>query len=209
LQLWDPRHDLPDVEGRAVSGDIPCNVVSLLKVREGRLEWMQVMRSNDLFRGLPYNIVQFTFLQEVFAGWLGIGMGTYNQLSDSLHMYEADRLTIEARGEPRRFASPSYALPWGASVDVLGTVLARIEVLSKRDVALREVFGLHEGLPPAYANIVVVLAAEKLRRLGHRDEAAAIAAACTDPALSTLWTQWYQTRPTTNAVTHGTRRAGT
>ena len=71
LQIWDSRVDLPDPEGNPSSPDIPCNVVAFLKVRNGALEWTQIIRSNDLFRGLAYNIVQFTALQEIMAGWLG------------------------------------------------------------------------------------------------------------------------------------------
>lgn len=45
------------------------------------------MRSNDVHRGLPYNVVQFTTLQEVMAGWLGLEVGGYHHWSDSLHLY--------------------------------------------------------------------------------------------------------------------------
>ncbi|MGH9905438.1 MAG: thymidylate synthase, partial [Pyrinomonadaceae bacterium] len=71
LQIWDGRIDLPTSSGVEASTDVPCNLMSILKVRNGKLEWMQIMRSNDVYRGLPYNIVQFTTLQEVLAGWLG------------------------------------------------------------------------------------------------------------------------------------------
>ncbi len=48
------------------------------------------MRSNDHFRGLPHNLIQFTTVQEVLAGWLGISLGSYHHYSDSLHVYESD-----------------------------------------------------------------------------------------------------------------------
>ena len=70
LQIWDAKADMPHEDGRPVFDDIPCNVVSLLKVRDGALEWMQVIRSNDVFKGVPHNFVQFTSLQEIMAGWL-------------------------------------------------------------------------------------------------------------------------------------------
>lgn len=74
LQIWDSALDLPSPAPR--SRDVPCNVASHLLVRDGRLEWLQVMRSNDLVWGLPYNLVQWTTIQEVVAGWLGIEVGT-------------------------------------------------------------------------------------------------------------------------------------
>ena len=48
------------------------------------------MRSNDVLLGTPYNFVQYTSLQEILAGWLDIGVGSYNHYSDSLHLYERD-----------------------------------------------------------------------------------------------------------------------
>lgn len=90
IQIWDVKSDLPNESGAPVSSDIPCNLFSMLKVRDGKLEWTQVMRSNDLYRGTPYNLVQFTTLQEILAGWLGLDVGGYYQISDSLHVYESE-----------------------------------------------------------------------------------------------------------------------
>jgi thymidylate synthase len=81
--------------------DIPCNLCSLLKVRRGRLEWVQVMRSNDLILGLPHNFVQFTMLQELMASWLGVRIGTYIHYSDSLHVYERQLGDLRAVGSRR------------------------------------------------------------------------------------------------------------
>ena len=80
--------DFPSDNGLPVADDIPCNICSMLKVRNGRLEWSQIMRSNDIFLGLPHNFVQFMTLQEVLAGWIGIEPGTYTHFADSLHLYE-------------------------------------------------------------------------------------------------------------------------
>ena len=53
MLYWDPRLDLPRETGAPQSRDIPCNICSMLKLRAGKLEWTQVMRSNDLYKGLP------------------------------------------------------------------------------------------------------------------------------------------------------------
>jgi len=90
MQIWDAELDLPQVNGRPNSEDIPCNLVSLLKINNGCLEWSQVMRSNDIFRGTPYNFIQFTLLQEVIAGWLNVEMGSFILFADSLHAYQND-----------------------------------------------------------------------------------------------------------------------
>lgn len=199
LQLWDSRVDLPNLDGTPVSQDIPCNVVSLPKIRAGRLEWMQVMRSNDLVRGLPYNIAQFTFLQEVMAGWLDVEVGTYNQVSDSLHLYEHDHHFVQAIQRSNVMPVPqSYALSWQESRRVLDEVMHRAERIA-HGVSFNEGCGMVEGLPAGYASIVAVLSAEALRRQRAFDEALAIVGKCRDQALKEMWLLWYNSRPTTRA----------
>lgn len=95
MQIWDAQTDLPDFEGRPRSPDIPCNTQSMLRVQNGKLHWLQTMRSNDIFRGLPYNFIQFTTLQEVIAGWLGLELGNYTHVVSCLHYYHENRGDLE------------------------------------------------------------------------------------------------------------------
>ena len=111
LQIWDSSVDLPQSDGSPANQDIPCNVLSLLKVRAGKLEWLQVIRSNDLFLGIPYDFVQFTSLQEVMAGWLGIDCGAYHQVSDSLHIYDRDEESVLASALLRIYPQAPTHLP--------------------------------------------------------------------------------------------------
>ena len=90
LLYWDPFQDMPMKDGKRQSKDIPCNICSMIKIRNEKLEWTQVMRSNDVFKGLPYNLIQFTSLQEILSGWLDVEMGNYTHISDSLHIYDQD-----------------------------------------------------------------------------------------------------------------------
>lgn len=48
LQIWEPKVDLPRLSGDESAADVPCNIVSMLKVRNGKLEWTQILRSNDV-----------------------------------------------------------------------------------------------------------------------------------------------------------------
>ena len=90
IQIWDSPSDLPAPDGTPADRDIPCNVAAMPKIRDGKLEWMQVIRSNDMMLGVPHNFVQFTSMQEILAGWLGVECGSYSQISDSLHVYDSD-----------------------------------------------------------------------------------------------------------------------
>ena len=53
IQIYDVGKDFPIDNGQPRSEDIPCNICSLLKVRDGKLEWSQIMRSNDILLGMP------------------------------------------------------------------------------------------------------------------------------------------------------------
>lgn len=88
LQVWDSVLDLPNNMGQERAPDIPCNLLGHLLVRDGMLHWLQVMRSNDAVWGWPYNIIQWTMLQEWIAGWLDVKPGPYVLVSDSWHVYQ-------------------------------------------------------------------------------------------------------------------------
>lgn len=123
LQIWNAEADLPNPGynyGAEKAKDIPCNLLSHLLVRDGKLHWLQVMRSNDAVWGWPYNIIQFTFLQEIMAGWLGLDLGPFVLLSDSFHTYKKhwdnlpkiiDRAVYNPPSLPR-VQTNSYALPF-------------------------------------------------------------------------------------------------
>src|SRR5574341_330743 len=143
LQIWDGRLDLPRIDGKERSPDIPCNVVSMLKVRQRALDWTQIIRSNDLFRGLPYNFVQFTMLQEIMAGWLNLDVGEHNQITDSLHVYE-DCLEYVESSAPV-YVSPnmdSLALPWEESKQAFGKLERNVEIVIDEQVSPEKVASL-------------------------------------------------------------------
>jgi len=84
LQMWDPSCDL-----NSQSTDIPCNTNIYFKIREGNLNMTVCNRSNDMLWGAyGANAVHMSVLQEYVAAALNVSIGTYTQISDSLHIYE-------------------------------------------------------------------------------------------------------------------------
>ena len=195
LQIWDSKLDLPQEDGMPSSPHIPCNVVAMLKVRDNKLEWTQIIRSNDLFRGVPYNFVQFTALQEVMAGWLGIDCGSYTQFSDSLHVYDQDMDNVTAlNGDPMVARSAdSLAVPLEDSATVFEEMERRIGLLVNRTRGADEIYDLHEwsGAPVAYQNMLIVMVAEALRRRGEREAGAELMSKCSNPVYKQLWFRWF------------------
>lgn len=197
LQIWDAREDLPGPRGRPRREDIPCNICSFLKIRGGRLQWTQILRSNDLFLGVPHNFVQFTTLQEIMAGWLGVPLGKYTHFSDSLHMYERDRPLLAMTSTSRRATnSDSLGLGWEESKRVLAKVWRRTLALSSSSLTPAKLTRLlsADDLPEPYENLVRVLAADSSRRRQWPDQMHQSMIDCRNPALRFLWDAWLKRR---------------
>ena len=194
LQIWDSSVDLPQPDGTPADLDVPCNLLSLLKIRAGKLEWLQVIRSNDLFLGVPHNFVQFMCLQEVMAGWLGIGCGAYHQVSDSLHLYDHDEEGVFTSAPLQDLppSTDSLALPKAASEAVFGELGRRIERMIVPDLQphqLECIADWDEG-PEAFRNMLAVIAAEAARKHVWPDICDEVMAACTNPLYIHLWRRW-------------------
>lgn len=82
--------------------DEPCTIALQFYVRENKVHCTGMMRSNDIWRGLPYDIVYFTLLQTIIANALGKEAGSYTHFATSLHVYERDVLKIENCLKPGR-----------------------------------------------------------------------------------------------------------
>jgi|TARA_R100000995_G_scaffold20361_2_gene8456 thymidylate synthase len=83
LQMWSIK-DLAR-QGK----DVPCNTCIYFKIRDGLLNMTVSNRSNDVIWGAyGANAVHMSMLQEYMARRIGVGIGVYNQVSDSYHAYK-------------------------------------------------------------------------------------------------------------------------
>ncbi len=155
IQLYDPE---ADARGHK---DVPCTLGYRFFLRDAKLHMHTTMRSQDLWLGFCYDIFTATILQELLAGWLGAGLGSYQLTIDSLHLY--------ARDVPKAQRVPSAAGPgpqmaglataWETLDDELASVIAGIPLAS-------------QGL----AELACVLASYRARKAGDPDAADAIPA---------------------------------
>lgn len=109
ITLWDPWLD--NLEGEK---DYPCTVMLHFEARNAGLnaqtKWTLdmnvVMRSNDAWLGLPYDMFQFGQLQFTVARALGWAVGSYCHTALSLHLYTRDVIAaerIDTGGPPTDF----------------------------------------------------------------------------------------------------------
>ena len=194
LQIWDPVSDLPGPDGKPAAANVPCSVNSMLNVRDGQLEWTHIMRSNDLFLGVPHNFVQFTFLQEIMAGWLHVECGSYRHFSNSLHVYERNARDV-ARSLPQNGLpdnNDDLALGFEESMRVFEALEENIEQIFANQTSPTRIYEIrrHFAAPLAYRNILDVLVAEALRKQGNITLGRRVMSECNNPTYTYLWDKW-------------------
>lgn len=97
ITLWDPWLD--NLPGEA---DYPCTVgfQFSLSPRDHLLCMNVIMRSSDVWLGIPYDLFQFTQLQLTVARVLGARPGPFTLTTWSLHMYERDIVNAQTLTGP-------------------------------------------------------------------------------------------------------------
>lgn len=196
LQIYDTAVDFPVENGTPRSKDIPCNICSMLKVRNGRLEWSQIMRSSDILLGLPYDFVVFTCMQEILAGWLGLEAGTYSHYSDSLHLYEHDKSKVGITQKPEADNKDSLALPINVSERLFKEMFKRMNGLTKAEIKESEIDSLAQldSGYAAYDNIMLIIAAYIANRKQDVELVSNLLKRCTNSLYADMWNKWSKSK---------------
>lgn len=192
IQIFDVKKDFPIENGKPRNDDIPCNICSLLKVRNGRLEWSQIMRSNDVLMGMPYDFVQFISLQEILAGWLELEVGTYNHYSDSLHLYNRDIDKIGVGQEVEIENTDSLSLKKDDSEKIFNEIYKRMKAFVQNDITEKDIYSLAQlnSEYSAYNNIMIIISAYVARKLHKYDLVNELIGKCTNDIYVSMWNRW-------------------
>jgi len=128
--------------------DIPCTCSLQFLVRNGKVNMVAHMRSNDAYKGLPHDVFAFTMIQELMARILELEVGSYVHCVGSLHLYE------ENRDQAQRFVDEGYQstklvmppMPAGNPLPSLDKLLEIESVIRKGAVSHLDVtkLGLHD-----------------------------------------------------------------
>jgi len=94
----DDNNRLSDVSPAQENEKIqpPCTCTLQFLNRDGALQMITHMRSNDAVWGLTHDVFCFTLLQEYVARSLGVPLGSYTHVAGSLHVYDDKRAEAEA-----------------------------------------------------------------------------------------------------------------
>ncbi|WP_205719564.1 thymidylate synthase [Actinomadura geliboluensis] len=173
LTIFDPARDLADER------DIPCTLGHRFYLREGVLHMVTSMRSQDVWRGLPYDMFAATVLLELMAGWVGARAGRWQHQVDSLHLYapefNAARQVAATAGQatdPATRPMGALAVPWEGFDAWVAQVIA----------------GERVG-DPAWDDLADVMASFRLWRRGDRDAARSRAGG--PWVMAAALTRWY------------------
>ncbi|WP_328697378.1 thymidylate synthase [Streptomyces sp. NBC_00342] len=185
IQLYDPAQDA------AGHKDVPCTLGFRFHLRAGRLHMATMMRGQDVWIGMPYDVFFYTVLHELVAGWLDAELGEFHLHVGSLHVYEehverAEELT-SLTASP---VMPDLRTPWKGFDGLLDQVEAR------------DVTG-----HPGWDTMAATLRSYRLWKDGQRQQAWRAADAIDGP-LGHALTAWYgelEHRSSKPAATAGAR----
>lgn len=192
IQIYDTKEDFPIDNGEPRDDDIPCNICSMLKVRQGRLEWSQIMRSNDVLLGMPYNFIQFTGLQEILAGWLELDMGTYNHYSDSLHLYNRDISKVGIAQESFLDNDDSLSLCKTETEKIFKEIYERMKSLAVNAIVENDIYSLAQldSGYTAYDNMMLIIASYVAKKKQNDDLVTELMNKCTNKVYVIMWDRW-------------------
>jgi len=104
------------------ASDVACASSFQFLIREGKLDAILTIRSNDAIFGLPYDVFFFSMLQEMMAIELGIELGTYFHSAGSMHLYERH---IDLAG--RTIAEGAFSASPMPAMEEVGSIAAFLD----------------------------------------------------------------------------------
>jgi len=82
---WSPNDD---GYGGTPKKNVPCPFSFTVNIIGGRLNLQNIVRSNDMMLGCPFDVFGFALLQCILAQKLGVKPGIYSHFISNAHIYE-------------------------------------------------------------------------------------------------------------------------
>ena len=100
LMTWNPH-----VDNVAEASNIPCPFTAVINIIDHKLNIHLTLRSNDVYLGLPYDVMMYTLLGNALANELGVEAGelfysiAHGHLYDNQYNAAAEVLNSARKGE--------------------------------------------------------------------------------------------------------------
>lgn len=160
ITIGDPAKDCFDSSGEIKeTKDRPCTRNIQFIINDGKLDVFVHMRSNDFMWGASgVNIFNYTFLQEIFAGILGVDVGVYYHIANNFHYYERHKEKVKNIASVVDFedASHRYSMSFNSLQDYDNNIkkLANYE-LQLRNGDLDVVLDLESDFASDWGNAIL------------------------------------------------------
>lgn len=82
---WDPSDD---GHGGTAKKNVPCPFAFTINIIGGRLHLHNIIRSNDMMLGCPFDTFGFSLLMYILAQKLGVRPGIYTHTISNAHIYD-------------------------------------------------------------------------------------------------------------------------
>lgn len=82
---WDPAQDGLSLFKKK---NVPCPYTFTVNIFGGKLHLHNIVRSNDMILGFPFDVPGFCLLQHILAQKLNVKVGTYSHSISNSHIYE-------------------------------------------------------------------------------------------------------------------------
>lgn len=92
------------------SKDYPCTYGMGFRIRKEKVNMSVHMRSQDVWFGMGNDIPAFSFVHEMVSAMIGLPMGTYHHVVDSLHVYQKHWNALEEVVHDSPYLGP-FAVP--------------------------------------------------------------------------------------------------
>jgi thymidylate synthase len=152
----------PLMDGDITAKDVACATSLQFLLRDGHLDAVLNMRSNDAFWGLSYDIFLFTMLQELFAAELKVELGRYYHSVGSLHLYQRHVRAAQTVLEDTTWCE--LEMPRLSSPEMLPQFLLAERALRLADPCAPR---LVETLPQYWHQLAEILAFYRLAQESH------------------------------------------
>lgn len=83
---WDPSQDGLSLQKKK---NVPCPYTFTVNIIGGRLHLHNIVRSNDVILGVPFDVFGFALLQCILAQELGVKPGIYSHSISNAHIYDS------------------------------------------------------------------------------------------------------------------------
>ena len=83
---WDPSQDGLSLQKKK---NVPCPYTFTVNIIGGRLHLHNIVRSNDVMLGVPFDVLGFALLQCLLAQELGVRPGIYSHSISNAHIYDS------------------------------------------------------------------------------------------------------------------------